>query len=219
MLKALHISTALVFCVLTGFVFAQPVLPPCPNDRDPQLWSFMDKYLLALYDNNPGGYYYIFDDESRLDELQDVSAASQQVWIDTERELLEELRSLDNVDYKDADRTDYDLLHYRLTMSQQQAKLKAFQTPITSISGPQIWLPQMSSRLPMTTDIHREMYLSRLKQVDVLIGDHIENMRAGIQSVVEPELMLNDGVEMFEMLEALLRLRPGFEALLRFRPG
>ncbi len=153
----------------------------------------MDRYLLALYDSDPSSYYAIVGDESRLDELADVSAAAQQVWNDTERGLLAELRALDQTGFSEADRTDYDLLQYQLSTNQDRAKFKSFQTPITSISGPQIWLPQMGSRLPMSTKAHREMYVTRLKRVDIQIGDHIDNMRAGIQSgrvpprvVVEP---------------------------------
>lgn len=193
-------SLQLIVCLVAFFVLAlplaaQPTLPECPPDRNTELWGFMDRYLLALYDSNPGSYYTILGDESRLDELGDVSAPAQQVWSDRERELLDELRSLDQSNYSDADRTDFDLIQYRLMVSQQQSKFKGFQTPITSISGPQIWLPQMGSRLPMTTDTHRAMYLTRLKRVDVLIGDHIDNMRAGMQSgrvpprvVVEPTI-------------------------------
>ncbi len=193
MLKTLQ--TVLVLCVLmiAPRLIAQPVLPECPPDRDAKLWSFMDRYLLALYDNNPNGYYQILKDETRLDEMGDVSAGAQQVWNDRERGFLRELRTLDQSGYTQSDQVDHDLLEYVLTTNQNQARFKGFQTPLSSISGPQIWLPQMGARLPMTTQTHREMYLTRLKRIDILIGDHIDNMRAGIQSgrvpprvVIEP---------------------------------
>jgi uncharacterized protein (DUF885 family) len=193
MVRTLQFIVAFVLFTLSVQAFAQPVLPECPPDRDSELWSFMDRYLLTLYDSDPASYYGIVGDETRLDELADVSAAAQQVWNDTERELLAELRSLDQSQFSEADRTDFDLLQYQLSTNQQRAKFKSFQTPITSIGGPQIWLPQMGSRLPMSTQSHREMYLTRLKRVDIHIGDHIDNMRAGIQSgrvpprvIVEP---------------------------------
>jgi len=195
MLKSLQIVIAAIVLVMCSAALAQPVLPDCPADRDPALWGFMDRYLLEMYDNNPGGYYQIVNDESRLGEMGDISAAAQQVWIDQQRELLTDLRTLDQSNYSDADRTDFDLVQYRLMTSIAQSKFKSFQTPITSISGPQIWLPQMGSRIPMTTHAHRAMYIQRLKRIDVLIGDHIDNMRAGIQSGrVPPRVILSSTV-------------------------
>ncbi len=195
MLKPLQIGIAALVLAICSSALAQPDLPACPDDRDPALWGFMDRYLLEMYDNNPGGYYQIVNDDSRLGEMQDVSAAAQQVWIDQEGELLADLQVLDQSNYSDADRTDFDLVQYRLMTSIAQNKFKSFQTPITSISGPQIWLPQMGSRVPMTTNAHRSMYIQRLKRVDVLIGDHIDNMRAGIQSGrVPPRVILSSTV-------------------------
>ncbi|MDF1870645.1 MAG: DUF885 domain-containing protein [Phycisphaerales bacterium] len=196
MFKPLQIVVVAFVLTLCALAWAEPTLPECPPDRDRALWSFMDRYLLELYDNNPGGYYQIVGDESRLGELEDVSAPSQQIWNDAEQALLEDLRKLDQSSYTEADRTDFDLLQYRLMTSIAQSKYKAFQTPISSISGPQIWLPQMGSRLPMTTQKHREMYVQRLRGVDVLIGDHMDNMRAGIQSGrVPPKVILESVVD------------------------
>lgn len=196
MIKPLQIVVVALVLTLCALAWAEPTLPDCPPDRDRALWSFMDRYLLELYDNNPGGYYQIVGDESRLGELEDVSAPSQQIWNDAEKALLEDLRKLDQSSYTEADRTDFDLLQYRLMTSIAQSKYKAFQTPISSISGPQIWLPQMGSRLPMTTQKHREMYVQRLRGVDVLIGDHMDNMRAGIQSGrVPPKVILESVVD------------------------
>ena len=196
MFKPLQIVVVAFVLTLCALAWAEPTLPECPPDRDRALWSFMDRYLLELYDHNPGGYYQIVGDESRLGELEDVSAPSQQIWTDAEQALLEDLRKLDQSAYTEADRTDFDLLQYRLMTSIAQSKYKAFQTPISSISGPQIWLPQMGSRLPMTTQKHREMYVQRLRGVDVLIGDHMDNMRAGIQSGrVPPKVILESVVD------------------------
>jgi len=198
MFKTLQIVIVAIVAIVMAVcssALAQPVLPDRPADRDPALWGFMDRYLLAMYDNNPGAYYQIVNDESRLGQMQDVSAAAQQVWVDQQRELLVDLRALDQSSYNDADRTDFDLVQYRLMTSIERSKFKSFQTPITSISGPQVWLPQMGSRIPMSTHAHRAMYIQRLKRIDVLIGDHIDNMRAGIQSGrVPPKVILSSTV-------------------------
>ncbi len=196
MCKSIQIVISVLVLVLCAKVFAQPTMPQCPPDRNPELWAFMDRYLLELYDRNPAGYYQIVGDESRLDEVVDVSAPAQQVWLDQQRELLTDLESLDQADYSDVDRADFDLIHYRLKTSIEQSRFKPFQTPITSISGPQIWLPQMGGQVPMHTRQHQEMYIQKLKRVDILIGDHIDNMRAGIQSGrVPPKVILSSTVK------------------------
>lgn len=196
MLKSIQIVCAVLAMLLASLVFAEPTLPECPPDRNPQLWSFMDKLLLEMYNQDPGSYYQIVGDDSRLGELGDVSEASIQVWIDRQQELLEELRKLDQSGYSDVDRTDFDLVQYQLMTNINGSAYKSHQIPITSISGPQVWLPQMGSRLPMRTQQHREMYVQRLRQVDVLIGDHMDNMRSGMQAGrVPPKVILGSTVE------------------------
>jgi len=196
MLKSIQITISVLVIGICSFAIAQPTLPECPSDRDAALWGFMDRYLLEMYDQNPGSYYQILNDESRLGEMGDVSAPAQQVWLDQERDLLADLQRLDKSGYSAADQTDFDLLEYRLMTSIERSKFKSFQTPITSISGPQIWLPQMGSRMPMTTRTHGAMYIQRLKRIDILIGDHIDNMRAGIQSGrVPPRVILSSTVD------------------------
>lgn len=196
MLKSIQIVCAVLAVLLASHAIAEPTLPECPPDRDVQLWSFMDKLLLEMYDQDPGSYYQIVGDDSRLGELGDVSEASIQVWVDRQRELLEELRKLDQSGYSDGDRTDFDLVQYQLMTNINGSAYKSHQIPITSISGPQVWLPQMGSRLPMMTKEHREMYVQRLRQVDVLIGDHMDNMRSGMQARrVPPKVILGSTVE------------------------
>lgn len=210
MLKSLQIVCAVLVVFLTTQVLAEPSLPACPPDRNAPLWSFMDKLLLEMYDQDPGSYYQIVGDELRLGELRDVSEASIQVWIDRQRELLEELRTLDQNGYSDADRTDFDLVQYQLMTSINGSKYKSHQTPITSISGPQVWLPQMGSRLPMRSQQHREMYVQRLRQIDVMIGDHMDNMRSGMQAGrVPPQVILGSTVEqVLAQCSAEIRMDP-----------
>ena len=67
--------------------------------------------------------------------------------------------------------------------------------PITSISGPQIWLPQMGNQVPMQTAKHREDYLTRLKRVPILIGDEIDDMRLGIaERRVPPKVVVEPAI-------------------------
>jgi uncharacterized protein (DUF885 family) len=187
---------AVAFLLLAPIASAVPDLPTCPEDRDPDLWQFMDTYLIALWDNDPASYYQVVDDQSRLDEIVNVSAPAQQVWIDTQRELLDTLNALDTSGYTQADQLDHDLMRYTLEQALESARFKPWQTPVSSVSGPQIWLPQMSSWLPTRTREDKAIYVQRLKQVDIHIGDHMDNMRAGIQSGrVMPRIVIEPTIE------------------------
>ena len=193
-IRALIAALALLL-LLAPDASAVPELPPCPDDRDPDLWQFMDGYLIILWNNDPASYYQVVEDTSRLDEIVNVSAPAQQNWIDTQQELLNLLNSLDTSDYNQADQLDHDLMRYTLEQSLDAARFKPWQTPVSSVSGPQIWLPQMSSWLPTRTREDKATYVQRLKQVDIHIADHMDNMRAGIQSnrvmpriVIEPTI-------------------------------
>ncbi len=185
----------LAILILAPIASAVPELPPCPDDRDPDLWQFMDTYLLTLWDNDPASYYQIVNDQSRLDEIPSISAEAQQYWIDIQRDLLDSLNALDTADFTSADQLDHDLMRYTLEQALESAKLKPWQTPISSISGPQIWLPQMGSQLPTRTRQQKHMYVLRLRRVEIHIAEHMDNMRAGIQSgrvmprvVIEPTI-------------------------------
>jgi len=138
-------------------------------------------------------YARVVGDTARLGELKDVSAPAQRRWTERQRRFLDRLSALDTGGYAPRDRVDHDLMRTRLTRAIASARFEPHQTPISSISGPQVWLPQMGSRLPSRTREHLGMHLSRLKQVDLVVGDHIDNMRAGIEAgrvmprvVIEP---------------------------------
>ena len=93
-------------------------------------------------------------------------------------ELLGELKAIDRSGFGHADQLAADLLIYQWENDLRLSVFKQWQMPISSIGGPQVWLPQMGDRVLMKTPKHRRDYLTRLKRVPILIGDHIENMRA-----------------------------------------
>jgi len=186
---------ALVLCILTlsPIALAQSYLPPCPDDRDPGLWAVMNRAIELAYKADPISVGAILGDESRNDQLGDVSYEAIESELQAKRALLVDLKALDRAGFSNADTTDADLLIYQWTNDLRLAEFKPWQMPISSISGPQVWLPQMGDRVPMRTQSHHQNYLTRLKRIPIMIGDEIDNMRLGISErrvpprvVIEP---------------------------------
>jgi len=182
---------ALLIVILSPMAMAQSYLPPCPDDRDPGLWSVMNRAIELAYQQDPISVGAILGDESRNDQLADVSLKAIEANLDTKRTLLADLQALDRSGFFKADTTDADLLIYQWTNDLRLAEFKPWQMPITSIGGPQIWLPQMSDSVPMRTPKHHQDYLTRLKRIPIVIGDEIDNMRLGIsEGRVPPKVVI-----------------------------
>lgn len=171
----------LLLMALTALAAAgSPLSPPVPPGRDPGLWAFMSRYLEALHEASPEWVGPAFGDERLNDRLGDVSATAQAAWERRITEFRLEIERLPRNRFSPADQLDADLLIYELDRQIAGFPFKSWQMPVNSQGGPQVWLPQLSGQLPMRTDKHRRDYLQRLKQVPLVVGDTIENMRWGI---------------------------------------
>lgn len=188
------ILTALC-CLLTPAAPAadSPLSPPVPEGRDPALWTLMSEYLEAIHTRSPESIGPQFGDERLNDRMGDVSAAAELAWVDNLVSFRASAADLDPAGFSEADRLDADLLRYTLDQQLAAAPLKRWQMPVSGQAGPQVWLPQLADQLPMSTDKHRRDYLQRLKQVPIIIGDTMDNMRLGVaegrvppRAVVEP---------------------------------
>jgi uncharacterized protein (DUF885 family) len=56
------------------------------------------------------------------------------------------------------------------------------QMPMDDRSGPAVWLPQLGERVPMSTRKHREDYVARLEAIPTLLGQQMQQMRAGLEA-------------------------------------
>lgn len=171
--------------------FAQSFLPPCPASRDPQLWELMNRAIMIAYEEDPITIGPLLGDESRNTQLGDVSATAIARRLAAKQTLLDELKAMDHAGFSDADETDSALLIYQWESDLRLAEFKSWQMPISTLDGPQVWLPQMGDRVPMRTEQHRKDYLVRLKRVPILIGDQMDNMRQGIaEGRVPPKVII-----------------------------
>tara|TARA_R110000782_G_scaffold12913_1_gene38205 strand:- start:11621 stop:13465 length:1845 start_codon:yes stop_codon:yes gene_type:complete len=157
-----------------------PLSPPVPEGRDSALWTLMSEYLEAMHERSPESVGPSFGDERLNDRLGDVSAAAEEAWNEQVAAFRLRAESLPLTDFTGPDRLDADLLIFDLDRQIAGAPFKGWQMPINSQGGPQVWLPQLSDRVPMRTEAHRRDYLARLRQVPIVVGDTIDNMRLGL---------------------------------------
>lgn len=196
----------LLLLVLAPIAHTQDYLPECPEGRDPGLWDLMNRAIEIMYENDPMGIGPLLDDESRNDELGDNSA--QAIEENTKRfaGLLNELRAIDRSGFSDRDHLSADLLIYQWEQGQRLARFKQWQMPVTSIGGPQVWLPQIGDQVPLLTRKHYEDYLTRLKRVPIVVGDHMDNMRFGVaEGRVPPRVVVEPAVQ-----QAMAQANPEF---------
>ena len=179
----------LLSMLLSPMGFAQDYLPDCPGGRDPELWAIMNQGIELAYQGDPISVGALLGDESRNDQLADQSAKAIAARLAIKQALFNDLKALDLSGFVHADRLAAELLIYQWGKDLRLSAFKQWQIPITSISGPQVWLPQMGSRVVMQTAKHRQDYLTRLKRVPILIGDQIDNMRLGIADGRMPPLV------------------------------
>ncbi len=177
--------SALLFAALSTLLAAtlsaaSPLSPPVPDGRDPGLWSLMSAYLEAQHERWPESIGPMFGDQRLNDRMGNVSASAQAEWENTLAGFRARVATIDPRGFSESDRLDADLLRYDLNRQLLGAPLRRWQMPVSGQSGPQVWLPQLSGRLPMQSDRHRADYLQRLRQVPIIIGDTIDNMRLGM---------------------------------------
>lgn len=198
--------TLALLTLLAPLAMAQGYLPECPSERDPALWDLMNRAIDLMYENDPMGIGPLLADESRNDELGDNSAAAIEKGTQRFAELLDELRALDRSDFSDRDHLSADLLIYQWEQDHRLAAYKRWQMPVTSIGGPQVWLPQMGDSVPLITRQHYADYLTRLKRVPIVVGDHMDNMRLGVaDGRVPPRVVVEPAVQ-----QAMAQADPAF---------
>tara|TARA_R110002072_G_scaffold42064_10_gene117897 strand:+ start:31710 stop:33608 length:1899 start_codon:yes stop_codon:yes gene_type:complete len=199
---------ALLVCAL--FIargWASVELPPCPGDRDPGLWALMNEAIELAFEESPMMVGPLLGDESRNDELGDESLPAILDRLSQRRNMLARLKGLDRDGFSERDHLAADLLINQWETEQRLAAIKPWQQPISSISGPQVWLPQMGDRVPMMTRQHREDYLTKLKRIPIVIGDQMDNMRAGISEGRVPPAVVMQAVADQAMAQATGELR------------
>jgi uncharacterized protein (DUF885 family) len=184
----------------------QPGAEPAAQ-RSPELLAILDEHVEFLKRTSPVTASTRGDLRFN-DQLHDESP---QAYADRRAELnrrLEQLRALDRAGWTEDDHTDAGLLDYDLARQLAGARFHPEHTPIDTLSGPQIWLPQMWMTLPFHTDRHYTDYATRLERIPMLISQHIEQMRRGLEAGrVPPRIVMHAAIE-----QCLAQATPQFQA-------
>lgn len=153
--------------------------PEPPEDRSSELWSILDDYCDLLAEEDPLSASRRGDVRFN-DRLPDPRPEAVEARLSARRELADRLTAIDAESLSPADRLDAELLAHELETAFAAARFHPEQTPITSITGPQIYLPQLADIVPLSTRQHHEDYLARLEAIPEYLDALIEQMGRGM---------------------------------------
>ncbi len=169
---------------------------PEDTQRHAALDALMDEILEATLERFPEQVGPALGDDRYNDRLTDNSPAAVAAWTRRQGEWLGRARALDMGGASEADLLDRDLLVYQLDSAVRLAELHREQMPVSTMGGPQIWLPQLWQRVPFTSPDHDEDYVRRLERAANQIGDALDQMRAGMEAGrVPPRVVVEPTVE------------------------
>ena len=175
---------------------SRPAASSPAQDAHAQLQALLDEILVATHERFPESVGLSLGDDTYNDRLTDNSPAATRAWTARQGEWLRRARALDLSGASEEDRLNRDLLVYRLDLAQRLAPLHREQMPITTMGGPQIWLPQLGDRVPLTKPRHYADWVRRLEQVPNAIGDAIDQMRLGLEAGrVPPRVVIQPTIE------------------------
>jgi uncharacterized protein (DUF885 family) len=184
----------LIVAAAAGVALAMPGPVQTPQ-RAPELTTILDEHVEFLKRSSPVTASTRGDLRFN-DRLPDESPTAYRARRDEVAARLDQLRRLDRACWAEDDHLDADLLDYDLSRQLAGARFAPEQKPIDTMSGPQIWLPQMWMSLPFQNAQHYADYTARLEAIPALIEQHIEQMRLGLEAGrVPPRIVMHAAVE------------------------
>jgi len=168
-----------------------------PRERAAQLIDLLNDYMDWDAQTNPvsasqrGDLRY--NDELPDNSRQGIEAIRRETQQFLRR--LEAIERLDSGSFSEMDRIDAALLRWELELALKEGAFKPEQIPVDTRWGPQLWLPQMHERLPMSKPKHRADYAARLEAIPRYIDNVISHMRAGMEAGRVPPRVVVEGAD------------------------
>jgi uncharacterized protein (DUF885 family) len=156
------------------------VTPLLAQDGASTLTPLLDEAVEQALGRNPMWVGPTLGDDRYNDRLFDPSPlayAAERHW---QTGMLERIRVVDRSGFTPQDHLEADLLQLSLEQSLAGAAFRPEQLPVTSIGGPQYWLPQMGSFAQFTKPRHYNDHLARMAGIPEHLDAHIMQMRAGM---------------------------------------
>ena len=153
----------------------------------------LDEVVEGMYERYPLEVASALGRSDRNDELSDPSVEAAEAFRGKIRRWQRRAEGIDRAGLDEEGQLNLDLLLYTTALEIAEARIHPEHTPVTNIGGPQYWLPQLASFVPLAKRGDYEDYVARLEQIPEHLDAHIEAMRAGIaagrvppRSVIEP---------------------------------
>jgi uncharacterized protein (DUF885 family) len=128
------------------------------------------------------------------DQLSDYSVQAYNESLARNRAFLARLGEVDTTGMSTQEQLSKDLLVRQLIQSQEEARFKPWEMPVTQFSGLQVDLPQLVSQLTFHTAKDYDDYIARLKQVPRAFQQVTDDMSIGMDDHREPPAYLMEKV-------------------------
>ncbi len=157
--------------------------------------AVLDAYLMLEYLRSPVWMEKYVDQKLMAGRLPSEAPRAYEDHDRRQRQVLERLRAIDTDRLDDDLRLSLDLVAYKLELSLEGSRLYREQMPVTSIGGPQYWLPQLGRFSPLRTPQDHDLYIMRLGEVPRVLDETIAQMRLGMQAGrVPPRVIIEPAI-------------------------
>ena len=170
--------TALLFLLLPAI--ACSVSPERPDGESARLHDIFDREWEQRLEQNPRTATQVGRHEWN-DQLADVSLSARELRAGQTGDFLAELDSIDTAVLGDEDRINYQIFRTQLENRLSNFEFGAYQIPFNADSGFHMGMASLPRGTPLITAKDYENYIARMRAVPTFFGQHIENMRAGIE--------------------------------------
>ncbi len=148
--------------------------------KNDSLKTILDEHVEWLYEEDP--IEAVRRGEERFwGRLRDESPAAYNRRLEVVRDRLARLNAVDVGSLDETQRVDADLLKYELERYLAGARFRGEQMPLDARSGPQVWLPQLGTTLPLRTPAQYMGYATILEEIPRQVDQMIEQMRQGLR--------------------------------------
>ncbi|MEO1583696.1 MAG: DUF885 domain-containing protein [Planctomycetota bacterium] len=155
----------------------------------------LDQYLLTEYMRSPVWLEKYVDQKIMAGRLPSEAPRAYADYYRRQQQILERIERMDLSSLDDDLRLSVELVQYKLDLSLEASALRREQMPVTSIGGPQYWLPQLPRFSKLQTPLDYDEYLSRLGEIPRVLAETEAQMRLGMEAGrVPPRVIIEPAV-------------------------
>jgi len=177
-------------------MLALVVAPPlwAQSDARTQLHALFDEAWESELRDDPL-FATAVGDRRFNDRLPSVTPADGARRAAARRGFLARLRAIDRAALDATDRVSYDMFERQLEDDLTAFAFRAYEIPITADAGFHVAFASLPRRVPLFTVQDYENYLARLRAFPAYVGQHVENMRAGLARGFSMPRIVLDGYD------------------------